>query len=397
MKAFFNRLMNMNGRRKALVAALCVVTSLAMLVTGVGAWIQYTGKVFGWGSGRVTIEPFRGDPKAKPVAGEATEPEKETEKNPFKAIGENGKFTNENNYPVILRIAAIETESNQKTFYSQNLTEPDMKPCLLGVLPGTGWKTLDPGNILWAAPGEKPEHFGLHYRTTTDGFEFVPYYDREELTWAVPDGHAYGKQEVKCDRITYYSSDPSTVLFATIHDVQYRYFVPGYPDNMDYDTVYDTAYLQWADGLAARAKLADPEKYVTSTPTNAEVFKYWTPEGRDMAMQLDCHCYRFPTLTRTPTKGQWFYNENDGYFYYIGILGKNQSIYPLGLDNQTMDLSDFQGIQIKSYPYDIDNGFWAGNHVEFYAEGIEANKDAAAALWGLTFEPGSLGAMMFAP
>ena len=35
-----------------------------------------------------------------------------------------------------------------------------------------------------------------------------------------------------------------------------------------------------------------------------------------------------------------------------------------------------------------------GNGVRYYAESIEAHRDAAA-LWGLSFEPGSLGAMIF--
>jgi len=386
MKAVMYRLMNLRARQKVFIALLSVVTSLALIVTGVGAWIQFTGDAFGWWTSRAELVGFdKGDPEAKPVEGEADAPESELAKNPFDAFGDNGKFTNDNDYPLIVRISVTEFERRTKNFYSENPDEPNVRRCLLGELPGgtgwQGWKTVEPENIIWAASGEMPEGFMLFYRATASSFEFVPCYYRYDSFYVngIP-------QEVKCDRITYYSTDASTVFSATIHDAQYRYWVPSLFKEYDY------VYLQWADGLAARMNLADPEKYVTSIPTNAELFKYWTPEGRDVALQLDFRCYRYPALARTLTKGQWFYNENDGYFYYVGILGKNQSVYPLGVDEQTMDWLDFTGIEIKSI---ADDAFWSGHEARFYAESIEANRDAAAALWGLTFEPGSLGAAIF--
>jgi len=389
MEVVLHKLARLKARKKVLIALLAAVLSLALVITGVGAWMQFTGGVIRWDAiHRPFVDPYSGDPEAKPVAGEAVDPEATTATNPFAAFGEDGKFTNENNYPLLVRISITEYESRAKTFYSENFVEPNAAPCRLGALPGTGWKTLDPANIIWAAPGEKPELFGMYYRATADGFEFVPFCFREEQG---PPGFPYGNQEVKCNRITYYSTDGSTVFSATIHDVQYRYY---YWSSLTSDNDY--TYLQWAEGLAARMKVADSEKYVTSTPTSTELFKYWTPEGRDTTLQLDQYCYRYPGLARTLTKGQWFYNENDGYFYYVGILEKKQSISPLGLECPVTDdgvtFPNFTGIRNASVKEDA---FLLYNSVGYFAESIEAHRDAATALWGLTFEPGSLGAMIF--
>ena len=98
-----------------------------------------------------------------------------------------------------------------------------------------------------------------------------------------------------------------------------------------------------------------------------------------------------PALTKTLTKNKWFYNEADGYFYYLGVLNHNESVFaPLDVENPVNTAPFYNGWPVGETDI-VSKDFT----FRVYGEAIEANTQAAAELWGLTFEPGSLGAMIF--
>jgi len=99
-----------------------------------------------------------------------------------------------------------------------------------------------------------------------------------------------------------------------------------------------------------------------------------------------------PDLKKTPTKNKWFYNESDGYFYYVGVLNHNDSVpAPLDVGNPINS-----NVFFREGPSDFETPVGAKDFTfRMYGETLEANTQAVADLWGLTYEPGSLGAAIF--
>ena len=144
---------------------------------------------------------------------------------------------------------------------------------------------------------------------------------------------------------------------------------------------------QWAEFAGGEAGIwASDASWRTRRPDSDHVVKDWGAAIPLVGLQSrqGFFCLKAPELTKTPTLNKWFYNEQDGYFYYIGLLRSQETVLPpVDCSDPQYDATELYGSFLKDIKYRV------------YGEAVEANKDAVAAAWGLTFEPGSLGAAIF--
>ncbi|MCL2299831.1 MAG: hypothetical protein FWC27_06765 [Firmicutes bacterium] len=173
-----------------------------------------------------------------------------------------------------------------------------------------------------------------------------------------------------------------------------------------YSEILETKKTQWTDiPLAAPPSGGDAwtsdSSWNVVRPTLDKVVKNWSDTTPLVVLQTyesnfatdSSRVYLpAPELTKTLTKDKWFYSETDGYFYYLGVLNHNESVSaPMDVKNPVNKEAFF-----TEFPAGLAD---ASSPIEFvfrvYGEALEANKDAVASAWGLTFEPGSLGAAIF--
>ena len=263
-----------------------------------------------------------------------------------------------------------------------------------------GAKEVPFENILWNAAlfGPKPANLHFKYKPVLDGsFTYVIYLEVRDA-----EGNFIGIQLVDNVSPDIHKQDATTI--GTVWFMAYgssEQYLPQYLFYIDDSSEMLHTKTQWAalsngsDGI-----WATDASWKTKRPTQNQVVKNWADTiplvaaqtkvqqrlGYLLTQPVDIGVYlKAPMLTKTPTPSRWFYNEEDGYFYYIGLLKSQESMLP------PMDCSDPQ-----FNASDLYQSFFSDFSFRVYGEAVEANKDAITAAWGLTFELGSLGSAILA-
>jgi len=398
MKALFRRFFHLNARKRVLIALGSVMIALTIMITGVGAWIYVTGVI---ASGKLTNpEPVNSDggggywtdtvplDPLRPVL--------------LPQLNGDGSIKNPSAQPLVLRVSLKEIVEQYGTKTSSNASEPApwnpvvfYYPDLKGFDPAVlAWPEISPERIRWNEAQLGPKPVGLHVRyqlrnvgTRDECCDYVAYQDvrdaGDNLIGIRAVGLLFGAD--------YYKLDSTTLFELYFYKKHLGSFEYQYYSESDADLVKTRTQWTAIEDSESTGDWASTATWITKHPTLENVVKDWNEAVPLVKLQGEKANYfgsvnaylEAPNLTKTVTAGKWFYNENDGYFYYVGILSRNMTI--------SAPFNTGEPIRGEW----LYNGFFKEVNYRVYGEAIEANKDAAAELWGLTYEPGSLGAVMF--
>ena len=293
-----------------------------------------------------------------------------------------------------------------KSVYSSSLdTPPSWKPALVSedyyqwfLNEFADGKEIPYEGILWNDEffGPKPTNLHIKYKpASTGGFEYVIYLEIRDKN-----DKYIGMQLVVNTWINIHTQDATTINTVWFHLPDS--YTPKYLFYIDDDTKMKQVKTQWAAFASGGEGIWTSDgSWQTSLPTLNHVAKNWDSVAPSVALQSKRLTYNWdetaspssfavgvnfeaPELAKTPTSNKWFYNEQDGYFYYIGLLGSQASLAP------PIDCSN-----PVFFANEVYQDFFCDLKYRMYGEAVEANKDAITAAWGLTFEPGSLGAAIF--
>ena len=385
---FGRYLLHLNARKKVVVFLTCVVLSMAIIVTGVFALAQYTGVI-----GEIDyVDPYgptdfegSGSFFSLPVI------PAEDGVSPFSTTSDS--IQNPNPFPIVLRASLKEIATRYNVVHSDTPDVPsDWKPIVLDerlyrntwLNKFLGKKQIPFDSIIWPASfGAKPANLHISYVPDQLGwFDFFVYLDVKDAG-----GNSIAIQPVDMGNThpkvhTQDATTISTIWFETTEEPsskpRYRFYISS--------EMIQTK-IQWA--AFAHSDTGDwavDSSWETSRPTLQQVVKDWSDSLplvmlKSLVIQ-DLLYLKAPNLAKAPTSGKWFYNEADGYFYYIGTLKNLESVAaPV---NCAAPLCDEDVLNRNFYLKDF--------RCCLYGDAVEANKDAITTAWGLTFEPGSLGA-----
>ena len=404
-ESFGHYLLHLNARKKVVVLLTCVVLSAAIIVTGVLALAQYTGVI---DEGNLTNPDNPKDAWSDGAFADIKEAlDPSPDGMPFQSDGE--PIKNPNKYPLVIRATLkeictyLDVES-----YSVFNVPASYKPILVSREAieryTEGFKVLSPSQLIWDETllGPYPSDFHFFY-ITKDGkvTNFCAYRDIYDGS-----GNWLGGNSIRVMRdFDYHMRDSEA-----IGSLWFRDDNPGnhevQPANIEYwfySEDAQTRKTQWVDSFSLGSGdgiwMYD-SSWIIKRPTLAKVVKNWSDAIPLVVMQtyldtqpgyVESVYLKAPTLSQTPTANKWFYNEADGYFYYIGILAYNQvAPSPLDVANPVNSEAFFN----RKALFQTSSGSPHSKELSFriYGDAVEANKDAITTAWGLTFEPGSLGA-----
>jgi len=360
----------MNWPKKILLISITLFLALVILTVGSGAWLRYTG--FFAGGGNVAIDWPQDDPYIK----KGTNAPEEL----FKPFSDDGT-TVTSKVPIVFRFTIAEYLRNyEEVIHSLTEAPEGCYPLALkGGAPWIGtWEDVPEQCIRWANNSVMPEGFCIRYRKTADStsanpeYEFFPYY-----LW-----QPTSRQKVSCDEIKYELEDSGAAnpffKYVEISGVNYHYYrAAGFNgENLLWTN------LQWGEIAASDENIWSNGPWLKSRPSIEDLD--WSADPPQVKLQLRNQWLEIKNLTKQPQKNAWYYNEADGYFYYIGV------IYPGQLIETFFTPPSFRG-----EPEPVVPSLYGGSGYSLYGQSTDAVKEAVATQWGLTFEPGSLGAKIF--
>lgn len=402
MKKFFSKAFHIKGKHRRILIAVSVTIALTIAITSVGAWLHTTGLM---ATNKITNpNPVNWDGGASffEVYGERQIISPPPLQDPLLPIFYlNGEIINENEYDSIFRISLTEIIEEYPHERSSDINKgdpwkpviyyyPDLKGFPVDIFE---YPEVPYENIIWQEEklGPKPAGMHVHYRLrkvdmapeSCTLYSYIEVKDEE--------GNLIGIRTMRFPFGTYDLQNSTTIdkLYADSNpnNAQYVYY-SDHPDDL---LIVGT---QWfTDTIESTVPGTKDDPWVTRHPTLETVVKDWNAAVPLVQLQSKTSylsnlfdvALKAPNLTKTPTANKWFYNENDGYFYYIGIMKAGSNI-PAPFILEDLVYSD------TIYKTAFFKEFSCGAHGDI----VQANKDAATALWGLTYEPGSLGAAIFA-
>ena len=399
MKALLRRFVHLNARKRVLIALGSIMIALTILITSVGAWLYATGVM---ASGKLTNPDPVNSEGGGVYWGDTATPPEPWGPSLLPQLEGDGSIKNLNAQPIILRVSLKEIVEQYGTQRSSNASEsvpwkpvvfyyPDLKGFDPTVL---GWQELPSDRVRWNEAQLGPKPVGLHVRyqlrdvgTRDERCDYVAYQDVRDAGDNLIGIRAVGL----CFGADFYKLDSTTLFELYFYKKHIGSFQYEYYSESDADLVKTRTQWTTVEDSESTGDWAATESWITKHPTLENVVKDWNEAVPLVKLQGEKAnyfgsvnaCLEAPDLAKAPTVGKWFYNENDGYFYYIGVIGRNISIpAPFNLENPVGG----EWLYV---------GFFKEINYRVYGEAIEANKDAATELWGLTYEPGSLGAAIF--
>ena len=308
-------------------------------------------------------------------------------------------IVNGDNHPYIMRISLKEILTQYETIVTTATDLPaewklapfegedELKDLFLGT---SDWKEVPSEKIKW---GESlppmPEGLHIFLRTKSDTLTYAlrSYIDVKDDA-----GNLLGHQMVSLTMDPTWDDAETLRTLQAVDPPKYRYYL----DDADAMKVTKT---QWSDMNGEHMLSEDVEwqadsAWLTARPTLEQLVYDWDEAVPRIVLQSGSHLnhindaekygllLKAPYLTKEPTPKRWFYNEADGYFYYIGIMQPGTVMYSLF------------GASFPEYQQTLFTDYVKSVRYRTCDEAILDDKEAAAALWGLTFEPGSLGAMI---
>ncbi|MCL2299739.1 MAG: hypothetical protein FWC27_06285 [Firmicutes bacterium] len=373
-------------RMLALFSALTLAVSLVLV--GTFAWLSYSGNMGGRGA---SSDRDRKD-KMTPVPGEflgvddsPPAASKEPIADPFTSQYSSTEtaLKNANSYPIIVRASIVEIQDKKNKILVDYALRNTVPSEYVAVKMDTDYSL---GDWTWVRQealfvnGEACDSVSkLHafYRTNESGeYEFFVascFYD-PSLNWNW-ESFKSDWQKVECDAVQYTLTAQGALGKVCLLNPK-------------------CVFTEWSDQnheklpWGASVNLVKYEKDLilpAKHPTLEGLVEDWNAGALRGAAQLDSRIpIVYSHVSKTPVKDNWFYNEQDGYFYYVGLIA------PGGIAPRFFTLDTVQTFKVLDGP-----GYVSSFSLNSVGEVIEAEKEAAAALWGLTFEPGSLGAAIF--
>jgi len=122
--------------------------------------------------------------------------------------------------------------------------------------------------------------------------------------------YSYGTDPIKYQKISVSLTDNLDDTYTLKNNIKYAYYTDKAADYGSWNKQHNWA--PWAEPVPLYTASS------SDTPAAAEI--YTSSLTLDVLLK-----YYDEEIATTPTQGKWYYNPNDGYFYWIGVLGGGES------------------------------------------------------------------------
>ena len=273
--------------------------------------------------------------------------------------GDGKPIQNTNDFPIVLRASLKEILRQYQTIESRETVIPatwklvtlsgKTEAYLLEEYYAT-WKDVPREKIRWneSAWGIMPDGLRMKYQpyayNDLSGFSFFSYLEIKD-----ENGDFLGIQALELDRLECHRLDANTIYDVFFRGTEQELSAqkPKYWYYIDDSSSFLETKTQWADlNTVGEGIWEYDSSWKTVRPTLEKLVLDWNNSIPLVAVQsttqempgvwgtYQVRAYlKSPDLSKTPTKNKWFYNESDGYFYYIGILDTGE-IAPTPLNTQ---------------------------------------------------------------